>query len=99
MLKPIAITCGLLVIGTATALAAPFTAKVAAVNKSHVCLVVSQAPEAWMKKGAKVRVFGGKAMIVNVVPDTICVMSPNAGKAKVGATVPIEKPRAGAAGC
>ncbi|MCC6653173.1 MAG: hypothetical protein IT348_18615 [Candidatus Eisenbacteria bacterium] len=89
----------LLAAGAATAIAAPFTAKVAVVNKQHVCLLITAEPEPWMKKGAKVRVFGGKAMIINIVADTICVTSPNAAKAKVGATVTLEKPRAGAAGC
>lgn len=89
----------LLAAGAAAAIAAPFAAKVAVVNKQHVCLVITAKPEPWMKKGAKARVLGGKAMIVNVVADTICVTSPNAGKAKVGAPVTIEKPRAGAAGC
>lgn len=86
--------------GSATALAAtPFTGKVAAIEKQHLCVVVTAKPEAWMKKGAKVRVLGGRATIVNVEPDTICVVSPNAAKAKVGASITLEKPRPTATGC
>ncbi len=87
-------------LGASAALAAaPFTGKIAVVNKQHICILVSAKPEVWMKKGAKVRVLGGRATIVNVVADTLCVVSPKAAGAKVGEKVTLEKPRAGATGC
>lgn len=89
----------ILVVGAAAALAGPLSGKVAVISKQHVCVVVDGKPEAWMKKGAKVRVLGGKAVIVNAAPDTICVTTPNATKAKVGASITLEKPRPNAAGC
>ena len=99
MLKSLFAACAIAALVPATAAAAPLTAKVAVVDKPHVCLVLNGKPEAWVKKGANVRVFGGKAKVVNIAGDTLCVTTSNAAKAKPGATVPVEKPRPGAAGC
>ncbi|MBK7367819.1 MAG: hypothetical protein IPJ04_07855 [Candidatus Eisenbacteria bacterium] len=99
MMRTFAAAVLLVAVAPVAALAAPMNAKVAVIDKPHVCLVVSAKPEAWMKKGANIRVFGGKAKIVNIVGDTLCVTSPNSAKAKVGTTVTLEKPRPNAAGC
>ncbi len=99
MMKSLTTAFLIAVVAPAAVHAAPMNAKVAVIEKPHVCLVMSAKPEAWMKKGANIRVFGGKAKIVNVAGDTLCVTSPNAAKAKVGATVTLEKPRPNAAGC
>lgn len=99
MLQKLALAMIVLMLGGSAALAAPATGKVAVVAKQHVCIVLSAKPEAWMKKGGYVRALGGRCTIVNVAPDTLCIQSSNAAKAKVGASVTLEKPRAGAAGC
>ncbi len=99
MLKTLAVALLFAAVVPVAAFAAPSSAKVAVIDKPHVCLVMAAKPEAWMKKGANIRVFGGKAKIVNIVGDTLCVTSPNSAKAKVGATVTLEKPRPNAAGC
>jgi hypothetical protein len=91
----------LLVLGVfaATAWAAGPGGNVIAVQKNKVKLVTSAAPEAWVKKGAAVKILGRKGTIVEVKADTVSITTTKALSLKVGDTVSFEKIRATAGGC
>lgn len=98
-MKRIVLTFVFLALAAASAFAAPLTANVIAVEKEQLRVVLNARPDSWVKKGAKVRVLESKAIIVEMVADTLTLSTTKADKAKVGDEIKILKPRAGVAGC
>jgi hypothetical protein len=95
------ILLALLVLGVfaASAWAAGVGGKVIAVQKNKVKLVTSAAPEAWVKKGAAVKILGGKGTILEVKADTVSITATKPLSLKVGDAVSFEKLRSTAGGC
>ncbi len=102
-IKPLAVTlalaCALVATAASAAPVAPVKGKVVGIDKKRVKVVVAEKLPAWAKKGVNVRFLEIKSLIVAISADTVTISSPNAAKAKVGADVTIEKPKAGLAGC
>ena len=89
----------LLAMTVSAALAAPISGKVHCIRKQVVCVVLSDKPAVWVKKGAGVRFLGARGTITEVVADTVKISTPRFAKTKVGEVVTLEKPRANVAGC
>ena len=95
-------------IGVAAALAAPLPATVQSTAADTVVVDVKFEKPVWMKEGLPVRVVRvekdvliGKSMIIDVADSTITILTPK-GKAKnlkPGASITLDKPRAGMTGC
>lgn len=92
---------GLLALGVlaTTAWAAGVVGKVIAVQKNKVTLVMPAAPEAWIKKGAAVRVQGGRGTIVDVKADTVSITTAKPLSVRPGDDLTFEKARSTAGGC
>ncbi len=103
MIKRFALALVTLAFGATAAAAAPppapMNAKVIAINKDTVQVVLEGKAADWMKKGGKVRFLGGRAYIVAIATDTLSITTPKSSQTKVGAAVKLEKPRAGVSGC
>jgi hypothetical protein len=108
MLRRLALVIILAAIGAATAFAAPLAGKVQSTAGDTLVVVVHFDKVEWVKAGAAARVVAvekgtliGKCMIVGVADSTVTMIAPKA-KAKAlkpGASVTLEKPKAGMAGC
>ncbi|MCC6651422.1 MAG: hypothetical protein IT348_09780 [Candidatus Eisenbacteria bacterium] len=68
-------------------------------EKSRVRLVLTGAAEPWIKKGAPVRILGGRGAILEVKGDTLTISTPKARTLGPGDAVTFEKPRSTSGGC
>lgn len=99
MIKRLLLTLAMVTLGAAAATAAPLNAKVTAIDKDTVQVVVEGKLPDWVKKGGKVRFLSAKGMIVSVQADTVAIATAKASQTKVGNAVTLDKPRAGVSGC
>jgi hypothetical protein len=95
-----AVTIGLtLCVWAAIGWAGTVNGTVLASEKTRVRLVLTAAPEPWMKKGAAVRILGGRGAILEVKEDSLWISTSKARKLAPGDAVPFEKARSTSGGC
>ena len=99
MIKRIAVSLALTLVGATFALAAAAKGTVVTINEKTVVVKVDGALAPWAKKGSMVRInskFNGK--ITEVSGGSLTLTSPKAGELKEGQAITFDKSTA-AAGC
>jgi hypothetical protein len=102
MLRRLVFALALVALGVTVALAAPIVGKVQSTAADTVVLVVKIAKDKvpdWYKEGTKVKIDGGKGVIIAVGDTTVTVVTPKAKEMKKDAEVPFEKAKAALTGC